>query len=480
MANDTKQTSAETPAEIIVETAPEPVESALTEQVEKIVETFDKRVDIPEWLEPLFGFLSDYPWLKGVIALLVFFLLAKVVEWIVSRVIRRLTARTSTHIDDLVVRYVRSPMFWSVALLGVLVAARVSGFGQGVQDVLTSMVLTVLIFLWMLFIMRLSKLLLSSASQHARTSSLIRSQTLPLFTNLAALAIFVFGIYFIFQVWHIDMTAWLASAGILGIAIGFAAKDTLANLFSGVFIMADSPYKIGDYVVLDDGNGLRGKVTHIGIRSTRLLTRDDVEVTIPNSIMGNSKVINESGGPHLKFRIRVAVGVAYGSDIDQVKAVLLKTRVDNLNLLQTGGDLLLVPQFTLAADTRSGMRPGFSTAAEPDTGAWLFGYMLGAAHQQYPSVAGGRAERQPHAQRGQRRQQRRLHRRLQLTVHQGAHQLFHLGARQVGDLARPIATAVLPSWAQGIAIEPRWHLVVLIVGEIGVGGDGPLTQLLEE
>jgi MscS family membrane protein len=86
------------------------------------------------------------------------------------------------------------------------------------------------------------------------------------------------------------MTAWLASAGIIGIAVGFAAKDTLANLFSGVFILADSPYKLGDYVVLEDNS--RGKVTQIGLRSTRMLTRDDVEVTVPNSIMGNTKIIN--------------------------------------------------------------------------------------------------------------------------------------------------------------------------------------------
>jgi MscS family membrane protein len=103
--------------------------------------------------------------------------------------------------------------------------------------------------------------------------------------------------------------------------VGFAAKDTLANLFSGVFILADAPYKIGDYIVLDSGE--RGKVTHIGIRSTRLLTRDDVEITIPNAIMGNSRITNESGGPYEKFRIRVAVGAAYGSDIDQVKAILM-------------------------------------------------------------------------------------------------------------------------------------------------------------
>ena len=95
----------------------------------------------------------------------------------------------------------------------------------------------------------------------------------------------------------------------------------VAYLFAGIFILTDAPYKIGDFVVLE-GN-LRGMVTQIGIRSTRILTRDDVEVTIPNSIMGNSKVVNESGGPHLKYRIRVKVGVAYGSDIDLVQNALL-------------------------------------------------------------------------------------------------------------------------------------------------------------
>ena len=126
------------------------------------------------------------------------------------------------------------------------------------------------------------------------------------------------------------MTAWLASAGIVGIAVGFAAKDTLANLFSGVLILADAPYKIGDYVVLDTGE--RGMVTHIGIRSTRMLTRDDVELTIPNSIMGNTKIINESGGPYKKFRIRVNVGVAYGSDIDQVKQLLFDVALNETSV----------------------------------------------------------------------------------------------------------------------------------------------------
>ena len=155
----------------------------------------------------------------------------------------------------------------------------------------------------------------------SKAQALIRTQTRPLFQNLAYIVVLIIAVYLIFRSWNVDMTAWLASAGIAGIAIGFAAKDTLANLFSGVFILADGPYKIGDYVVLDSGE--RGKVTHIGIRSTRLLTRGDVEITIPNAVMGNTRISNESGGPYEKFRIVVQVGVAYGSDIDQVKAILM-------------------------------------------------------------------------------------------------------------------------------------------------------------
>ena len=242
----------------------EPVESALTTGVEKLVD----RINVPEPLEPVVALLGDQPWIRALAVVLVFFLLAKVVEWIVIPLIRRVTSHTTTHLDDQLIRYIRNPLFWSIALMGVLVAASVAGIDRGYQGTLTSAALTILIVLWMMFAARAAKLFLSVASQRARPNALIRPQTLPLFTNLAAIAIVVFGVYFVFNAWHVDMTAWLASAGIAGIAIGFAAKDTLANLFSGVFIMADSPYKIGDYVVLDDGGGLRGKVTHIGIRST--------------------------------------------------------------------------------------------------------------------------------------------------------------------------------------------------------------------
>jgi len=120
--------------------------------------------------------------------------------------------------------------------------------------------------------------------------------------------------------WDINVTAWIASAGILSVVIGFAAKDTLGNIFSGIFIMADSPYKEGDYINLDTGE--RGYVRDIGIRSTRIQTRDGIEITIPNSVIANSKIINESGGANEKERIRITVDVAYGTAIEDVKDIM--------------------------------------------------------------------------------------------------------------------------------------------------------------
>ena len=70
------------------------------------------------------------------------------------------------------------------------------------------------------------------------------------------------------------------------------------------------------------GSGERGEVTQIGLRSSRILTRDDVEVTVPNALIANDTIVNESGGPWIKQRVRVRVGVAYGSDVDRVCEVL--------------------------------------------------------------------------------------------------------------------------------------------------------------
>jgi small-conductance mechanosensitive channel len=177
----------------------------------------------------------------------------------------------------------------------------------------------------------------------SRSSTLVDSGMLSLLHNVMKVVLFALAGYFFFLAWSIDVTAWLASAGIVGLALSFAAKDTLSNLFAGVSIVMDAPYKTGDFIILNSGE--RGVVTDIGLRSTRILTRDDVEITIPNGIIGNSTIVNEAGGPPAQHRIRVAVGVAYGSDIDHVIATLEKVAVDNSDILPTPAPRVRFRQF---------------------------------------------------------------------------------------------------------------------------------------
>jgi len=268
-----------------------------------------------------FGYLDDYPWIQALGMVAASVLIAWIFDRFIISTLKRLAVKTKFEIDNRLIELLHGPIYSSIIILGLALAVHTLEPVEPFDFIIYSVLQSIAYLIWAVLILRITKLVLGHVARSDRHISILHPQTLPLFENIANIAIFGFAVYIIFSAWHVDMTAWLASAGIIGIAIGFAAKDTLANLFSGVFILADAPYKIGDFVVLDTGE--RGEVTHIGIRSTRLKTRDDVEVTVPNSVMGNTKIINESGGLNEKFRIRVAIGVAYGSDIDKVRDILM-------------------------------------------------------------------------------------------------------------------------------------------------------------
>lgn len=265
--------------------------------------------------------IAPNKYVQAILIILLFICAAKIVDIIIIRVLRKWTKKTRLLLDDKLLDIIHQPVFITIILFGLGLAAQILAFEPAIHFITIGCLKTIAIFYWAFAAARFFRLFLNILSNDETRFKVIQDRTLPLFQNLMMILVSVLSIYLMFLVWNIDLTAWVASAGIIGLAVSFAAKDTLANLFSGVFIMADAPYKLGDFIILDSGE--RGAVTDIGIRSTRILTRDDVEITIPNSIMGNTKVINEAGGRHEKYRIRVKVGVAYGSDIDKVQKVLV-------------------------------------------------------------------------------------------------------------------------------------------------------------
>jgi small-conductance mechanosensitive channel len=287
--------------------------------------------DLIAKVQQLAELIGPNVFLQAAIIAAVFIFVGKIADWIISGIIGRIASRSSNNFDDQFVKLVHRPVFLSFVLLGLGLAARRIGLPDAPLFITMGILKTIAIFVWFGALSTLLSLVIRVFGG-TKDSKILQTGMQALLHNVAKIILVALTIYFIFLAWKIDVTAWLASAGIVGLALSFAAKDTLSNLFAGVSIIIDAPYKTGDYIILESGE--RGVVTEIGLRSTRLLTRDDVEITVPNGIIGNGKIINEAGGPSEQHRIRVAVGVAYGSDIDRVIATLEKVAADHADVLQ--------------------------------------------------------------------------------------------------------------------------------------------------
>ena len=277
---------------------------------------------IAPWLEKITGNL----WIQAAIVVGASLVLAKLVDWLFTGIFRAATSRTKNKTDDAILKAAHAPIMNTVLLFGLALATVLLEFEESLSLFTMRSLRTIGLVVWAVFTFRLTGILLRAATRNPSRYHAVQDSTFPLFNNLAKVLLFGFIVYLLIGIWDFDASGWLASAGIVGLAVGFAAQDTLSNLFAGVFILADRPYRVGDYIRLDSGE--RGKVAFIGLRSTRVVTRDDVEITVPNAVMGGAKIVNETGGPHSKERIRIPVGAAYGSDVDQVIEVLLASIED--------------------------------------------------------------------------------------------------------------------------------------------------------
>ena len=282
---------------------------------------------VPEPAQKLMHWIDSQP-LGGFVVILALGLIAALlVRVVIARGLTRLAAKTATQLDDRLIALLHRPVFVSVFLGALALATRSLDLPPGFTVALIKILKTIVVLVWLFAGFPISRLVLEALGRVRDRFEVIEERTIPLFDISMKLVLFGGATYAALMIWGVDPTAWLASAGVVGLAVGFAAKDTLANLFAGFFIVADAPYQLGDFVILPSGE--RGMVTHVGIRSTRLLTRDDIEITMPNARIANAKIINESGGPREGERIRIKVGVAYGSDVDQVVEVLKGLAVEH-------------------------------------------------------------------------------------------------------------------------------------------------------
>ena len=124
----------------------------------------------------------------------------------------------------------------------------------------------------------------------------------------------------------INVMPFIAGAGVAGIAIGFAAKDTLSNLIAGVLLIIDRPFEVGDRIEVwsaPSGSATWGDVIDIGLRATKIKTTDNIIIIIPNNEIMKRDIVNYTI-ISTKIRVRINIGVAYDADIDKAKDLIVQ------------------------------------------------------------------------------------------------------------------------------------------------------------
>jgi len=244
-------------------------------------------------------------------------------EYVVLRVARRYVSATDSGYDDIVIASLRAPLVVTAALAGVFVLTQVPAVRESVlldpqllDAVFGRPSLSIIVLVWASAANTVVNRVVAAVNEEGG-----RFDFAPVFSNVWTLAVLIGSAGTLLWLWGIEITPLLGAAGVAGIAVGFAAKDTVANFFGGIALYFDDTYKIGDYIVLDDGTA--GTVSKVGVRSTTLLTRDEVLVTVPNAALNAAKVTNESA-PQSRRRVRVPIGVAYGTDIDAFEALAIE------------------------------------------------------------------------------------------------------------------------------------------------------------
>jgi len=272
-----------------------------------------------------------------IIAILFWVFIGLVIFFVLDPFVKLLTKKTETKLDDEILAIVKGPVFGLIVVYGIVDSIKVLNVPWSVVnsiELLYAMLVIVLVA-WMSFKILKDVLLIWGKTYSEKTDTEIDDIMLPLFEKVGMIVIIVIAIIMILNLLGVDVTMLVAGMGVMGLVIAFAAQDTLGNFISGMFLLTDRPFKVGDLVLMENGDYCR--VEHIGMRSTKLYNTFDHDVIIlPNSKIANEKVINLTE-PDNKMKINVVMGVGYDTDINQAKEIMLTIAQKHEGVMQEEG-----------------------------------------------------------------------------------------------------------------------------------------------
>ncbi len=255
---------------------------------------------------------------------------AAVISWLlllgINTVMTRFTRRTSSQLDDAILRAFRLPLVLFILLIALRAAlARLTFLPNRWNEYVSNGFFVLSLLIIYLLAYRLTRNLIKwYASEIAtRTETPLDNQVLPFFRRILLILLTVVAFIVLLGHFEIEVSAFIATLGIGSLAIALAAQTTLSDTISGFVIMVDRPFRIGDRIELLDLDTW-GDVVDIGLRSTRILTRDNRMVVVPNAVIGKSLIVNHSY-PDTRYRVQTEIGIAYGTDIEKARQVMIES-----------------------------------------------------------------------------------------------------------------------------------------------------------
>ncbi|MCB1186369.1 mechanosensitive ion channel family protein [bacterium] len=263
----------------------------------------------------VFG-LNAFGLLAAAFFLLLALFISQIAKKVMDRYLKPIVERTETKYDDRVLAALRKQIGTFVMIWGLFLAFAFIDLPGRANAIVWSLLTTWLIVNVGMILFRVVEVALSWLSQKERpdSTSVLDGQFIPMIRDTAKVLIILLVILTCVQSWGGDITAVLAGVGIGGLALAFAAQDTVANIFGSFMIFMDRPFKRGDWIKMA---GVEGDVEEIGIRSTRIRCFDKTVVSVPNKIVTNENIQNFSVRD--MRRINLTIGITYDADATRLR-----------------------------------------------------------------------------------------------------------------------------------------------------------------
>lgn len=243
----------------------------------------------------------------------------KILYWVFGNIIKKITSKTKTKIDDIIIDMIEEPVVLALTIAGLWYGLHRLTFPEGwyvwmgkVYHILIAVNIT-----WL--IARLVDAIIEEyvVPLTEKTESDLDDQILPVVRKSLKAAIWILGIIVALNNAGYDVGALIAGLGIGGLALAMAAKDSVSNIFGGIMIFTDKPFKVGDRIKV---NGFDGTIEEVGLRTSRMRTLEGRLVTIPNSQFIGNMVENVTLEPTRKVILNL--GLIYDTTPEQMQQAI--------------------------------------------------------------------------------------------------------------------------------------------------------------